>query len=135
MEFSSIVLMEVDKDNKFIKELDSYKVEDGGEYIRKFFYNEEDVFVYFYPARDVEDWEYSALYDFFDLDVFEEKGYNIEEKDDEYNPTWIVKLDYIEERKDMAEKLSELCILIKEEMIKAFEEAEKNKTDYEEEEE
>lgn len=132
MEFSSLVLMEVDKENKFIKELESYKVEDGGEYVRKFYYNGEDVLVYFYPGRDVEDWEYSALYDFFDLDIFNEKGYNIEEKDDEYNPTWIVKLDYIEERKDMADKLSELCILIKEEMIKAFEEAEENKKDYEE---
>lgn len=132
MDFSSIVLMEVDKENIFVKELGSYKVHDGGEYVKKFFYNGEKVFVYLYPGKDVEDWEYSALYDFFEMDILEEKGYNIEEKDDEYNPTWIVKLNYIEEHRDMTDKLSELCILFKEEMVKAFEEAEENKADYQE---
>ncbi|SHH66965.1 DUF6762 family protein [Clostridium grantii] len=130
MEFSSIVLMEVDSENKFVKELGSYRIEDGGELIRKLFYKEDKVFIQYYPGRDVEDWEYSALFDFFDLDIFEEKGYIIEEKDDEYNPIWVVSIKYLEDRTKLSEKLSEVSILFKKQIELAFEESNENKEEY-----
>ncbi|KYH30413.1 MULTISPECIES: DUF6762 family protein [Clostridium] len=132
MEFAALVLMEVDKDNKFISEMGSYEVGDGAEYVTKFYYNADDgkVSLYFDTNKDVEDWEFTAIYDLFNLDVFEEKGYEIEEKDDEYNPTWVVKFDYDEDHGYMVEKLNEVCELIKLEMERTFEEAKDKKKEY-----
>lgn len=130
MEFSSLVLMEVDKDNKFIREIGSYEVSEGAEYITKFFCKEGKINLYFDTGKDVEEWKYSAIYDLFDLKTFEEKGYKIEEKDDEYNPTWIVEFDYIEEHMEMVEKLREICNIIHLEVKKSFEESENKKEDY-----
>lgn len=132
MDFAALVLMEVDKDNKFIREMGSYEVSDGAEYITKFYYNDEQskVKLYFDTHKDVEEWEYTAIYDLFDVEVFESKGYEVEEKDDEYNPTWILKFNYIDDYKNMVEKLSEVCELIKIEMEKAFKKSEENKEEY-----
>ncbi len=132
MDFAALVLMEVDKDNKFIREMGSYEVNDGAEYITKFYYNDEEakVKLYFDTHKDVEEWEYTAIYDLFDVEVFENKGFEVEEKDDEYNPTWILKFDYIDDYKNMVEKLIEVCELIKVEMEKAFKKSEENKQEY-----
>lgn len=132
MDFAALVLMEVDKDNKFIREMGSYEVNDGAEYITKFYYNDEEakVKLYFDTHKDVEEWEYTAIYDLFDVEVFKNKGFEVEEKDDEYNPTWILKCDYIDDYKNMVEKLIEVCELIKVEMEKAFKKSEENKQEY-----
>ncbi|EDS77498.1 DUF6762 family protein [Clostridium massiliodielmoense] len=132
MDFAALVLMEVDKDNKFIREMGSYEVNDGAEYVTKFYYNNEDskVKVYFDTHKDVEEWEYTALYDLFDVKVFEDKGYKVEEKDDEYNPTWVLKFNYMDDYKSMVEKLGETCELIKSEMEKAFKKSKENKEEY-----
>ncbi|MCY6484538.1 hypothetical protein OW763_09315 [Clostridium aestuarii] len=130
MEFSSIVLMEVDKDNKFVKEVGSYQVSEGGEYIKKFFYKENKVNLYFDTNRDVEEWQFTAVYDLFNVDIFEEKGYKVEEKDDEFNPTWIVEFDYDDDYNKMQEKLYEACELINNEMEIVFKEAENKKEEY-----
>lgn len=130
MEFSSLVLMEVDKDNKFLGELGSYEVGEGAEYVTKFFYKEDKIKLYFDTKEDVEEWQYTALFHLFNLEAFEEVGYKIEEDDDEYNPTWIVEFDYIEEHNEMKEKLNQVCELINVEMKKAFKEAEERKEEY-----
>lgn len=134
MDFAALVLMKMDKDNKFIGEMGSYEVGEGAEYIRKFYYNsnEDKVIIHFDTNRDVEEWEFTAIYDLFDLEAFEERGYEIEEKDDEYNPTWIIKFDFEEEHSEMVEKLQEVCELIKSEIEKAMEKAEEKKEEYQE---
>lgn len=132
MNFAALVLMEVDKDNKFVDELGSYEVGEGGQFVTKFFYNGDDekVHLYFDTQKDVEEWEYTAIYELFDEEVLESKGYEIEEKDDEYNPTWIVKFNYIEEHRDMVEKLNEVCGIISKELNRVFKEAEEKKANY-----
>lgn len=132
MDFAALVLMKLDKDNKFICEMGSYEVGEGAEYIRKFYYNDDEdkVIIHFDTNRDVEEWEFTAIYDLFDLEAFEDRGYEIEEKDDEYNPTWVIKFDYEEEHSEMVEKLQEVCELIKTEIEKAIEKAQEKKEDY-----
>lgn len=132
MNFSALVLMQVDKENKFVEEMGSYTVGDGAEYISKFYYNKDEsmVSIYFDTKKDVEEWEYTAVYELFNLGIFETKGYKIEEKDDEYNPTWILKFDYIEEYGEMVEKLNIACELIKSEIESVLEEAKNKKEDY-----
>ncbi|AKA70826.1 DUF6762 family protein [Clostridium scatologenes] len=132
MNFSSLVLMEKDKEtNLIVKELGSYEVSDGAEYITKMFYNGDKVNVYFDTNSDVEEWEYSAIFDLFDIETFSKSEYVIEDVDDEYNPTWLVKFDYVENYEDMSEKINNLCGLIKDSMVKVFDDIKGKKEEYE----
>jgi hypothetical protein len=107
--------MEKDKVTGMLtEELGSYKVEEGAEYISKTFCQEDIVHIYFDTAKDVEDWEYSGIYDNFPEESFTENGFDIEFVDDEFNPTWLVKFDFMDDYADMESKIAKLCRLIKE---------------------
>lgn len=123
--------MEVDKETKtFKKELGSFSVSDGAEYITKMYYDGEKVFVYFDTKVDVEDWQYSACYDLINEETFNQNGFEISDVDDEFNPTWLVKFDYIESHDEMGEKINKLCVLIKGEMERIFKDMEGKKEEY-----
>lgn len=132
MNFSSLVLMEKDKENNiFTREIGSYKVNDGAEYITKMYYDGEMVNVFFDTKKDVEEWEYTAIFDCFDYESFNERGYNIEDIDDEYNPTWLVKFEILLKHEEMEKKLDELCNLILEKIYKVFQDIIDKKEKYE----
>lgn len=121
MDFSSLVLMEKDKETGFIKkELGSYSVDESALFVKKFFLEGEEVNLYFDTNKDVEEWEYSAIYDLFNKDVFEEKGYKVEEDLDEYNPTFILKFNYVDDHNKMQDKVNEILFLISNEMEVVF---------------
>ncbi|MDO5038710.1 DUF6762 family protein [Clostridium sp.] len=121
MDFSSLVLMEKDKETGFIKkELGSYSVDESALFVKKFFLEGEEINLYFDTNKDVEEWEYSAIYDLFNKDVFEEKGYKVEEDLDEYNPTFILKFDYVDDHNKMQDKVNEILSLISNEMEAVF---------------
>lgn len=121
LDFSSLVLMERDNESGFLtKEIGSYEVGDGAQYITKMYYDGEKVNMFFDTNKDVEEWEFSAIYDLFNEEVFEENGYNIEEVDDEYNPTWVLRFDLDEDHSIMEEKVMTACSLIKEEIEEVF---------------
>lgn len=131
MDFSSLVLIKRDKNtNAFIGEMDSFNVGEGAEYITKFFYDEEAVNIFFDTKVDVEEWEFSAVFDNFNAESFAEKGYSIEEVDDEYNPTYKVKFEYRDDYRYIGEKLNEVCSLIKNNMEDVFEKIKNLKDDY-----
>lgn len=131
MDFSSIVIMEKDKETGILsKELGSYKVEEGAEYITKAFSVEELVHIYFSTGRDVEEWEYSAIYDCFPEDAFEKEGFHIEFMDDEYNPTWLVKFKFEEEHSEMESKILNLCKLISHSMEGTIEQIKGKEEEY-----
>lgn len=121
MNFSSLVLMEKDKDTNFLlKELGSYEVSEGGEHVTKFFYDGDKVHLYFDTTKDVEEWEYSAIYDLFNEDVFVNAGFDIEQVDDEYNPTWLLKFEFNEEHSTMGDMVETACNLIETELESVF---------------
>lgn len=131
MDFSSLVLIERDKEtNAFKGEMDSFNVGEGAEYITKFFFDGELINIYFDTKKDVEEWEFSAVFDNFNVDAFTEKGYSIEEIDDEYNPTYRVKFEYKDEYSYIGEKLNEVCNLIKYNMEEVFEKIKNLKEEY-----
>lgn len=131
LEFSSLVLMEREKDtNFFVREMGSYEVDDGANYITKMYYDGEVINLYFDTGKDVEEWEYTAIFDLFNEETFTSKGYIINTEDDEYNPTWAIKFPYDEEHSIVQEKLKELCITIEKEMLKVFEIIKDNKENY-----
>jgi hypothetical protein len=121
MEFSSLVLMEKDSQTGFMtKELGSFEVNEGALYVVKLFALDGIVNLYFDTNKDVEEWEYSAIYDLFNTQVFIDEGFEIETYEEEYNPTFILKFKYSEEHQQMKEKLDKAVALIDQEMINVF---------------
>ena len=122
MDFSSLVLMEKDKETGYItRELGSFEVNEGALYVKKLFVLDNEVYLYFDTNKDVEEWEYSAIYDVFNTNIFVENGFEISEELDEYNPTFILKFKYNDEYLEMKAILDKCVALIEEEMINAFE--------------
>lgn len=122
MNFSSLVLMEKDTDTGYLtNELGSYEVGESAEYIVKLYCENNIVNLFFDTKKDVEEWEFSAIYDCFNEEVFTKAGYTIESCDEEFNPTWVIKFPYDEEYLIVHKKLSEITNIIETEMDRAFE--------------
>ena len=131
MDFSSLVLMEKDKETGFItKELGSFTVSDGAVYVKKLFVLDNTVNLYFDTNKDVEEWEYSAIYDVFNYNIFEENDFSIEDCLDEFNPTFLVKFKYDEKYEIVKGKLDKCVSLIEESMEAVFKDIEGKEAEY-----
>jgi len=131
MQFSSLVLMEIDKEtNQFVKELGSYEVSEGAQFVTKLNYNGELINLYFDTQEDVEEWQFTAIYDNFNEEAFRIKGYSIEVVDDEYNPTWVVMFEYSKEHNVIGDAIIEICELIKQELREVFEKIKGKQEEY-----
>lgn len=131
MDYSSLILMERDNETGFVtKELGSYKVSEGAEYIKGFYVKGDSVYIKFDTNKDVEEWEYSAIYDVFNMELFENEGFEIEEVEDEYNPTFLINFKYKDDHDYIEEKLYLSIELIEEAMEKAFNDIEGKEEEY-----
>ena len=125
MDFSAVVLMEREKETNFlVKELGSYEVHEGAEYITKLFYDGDKVNLYFDTNKEVEDWEFTAIYDLFNEEAFKDVVTTIEPYDEEFNPTWIITFDYDSDHNIFQEKLNNICDLISSTLEKVFKDIE-----------
>lgn len=131
MDFSSLILMERDSDTGFVtKEVGSFQVSEGAIYVKKFYIKGEKIYLTFDTNKDVEEWEYSAVYDMFNYGVFEEEGFEIEDVEDEYNPTFLVKFKYVDDYDYIRERLEHCIDIIVESMEKVFGDIEGKKEEY-----
>lgn len=128
MDETLIVIMEKNKETGFLeKELGSYAVSDE---LQVFLYNtyaEADenenytVFMKITCPNEVEDWEYSAIFDYYDTETLSSFVSSIIEDDDNYNPTWIVSFDFSEDISVMEKKISDILFNHKTELDSVFE--------------
>lgn len=132
MNYSSLVLIERDDNGMFLNELGSYEVRYAAEYIYKFYKIDDAVTIEFNVGRDVEEWEFTAIYDLFDKSEFEKEGFEVEDMDDEYNPTWSVTMDYSDEHSEMVEKLNDILEIIEESVVKVLDNIKDKKEQYSE---
>lgn len=58
--------------------------------------------------KDVSDWEYNAIYDYYDMSIFENEGYNINECEEEYNPTWEIIMPYTDNNNKLTSILNNI---------------------------
>ncbi|CUU50286.1 DUF6762 family protein [Clostridium beijerinckii] len=131
MDFSSLVLIEKDKETGFIKkELGSFEVNEGALFVKKLYVLDDIVYMYFDTNKNVEEWEYSAIYDLFNNEAFTEKGYEIEEDLEEYNPTYIIKFNYVDDYDVMKGKIQEVVSIIDNEMNAVFEAIKGKESEY-----
>lgn len=113
-------------------ELGSFEVNEGALFVKKFYVLGEVVHMYFDTNKNVEEWEYSAIYDLFNADAFIEKGYEIEEDLDEYNPTYIIKFEYEDDYDAMKGKVQEAVSIIEKEVNSVFEAIKGKEAEYQE---
>ena len=133
MDFSSLVLIEKDKETGFIKkELGSFEVNEGALFVKKLYVLDEIVYMHFDTNKNVEEWEYSAIYDLFNSEAFTERGYEIEEDLDEYNPAYIIKFKYEDDYDLMKKKIQEVVSIIEKEMNLVFEAIKGKESEYQE---
>lgn len=131
MDYSSLILMERDNETGFVsKEVGSFQVSEGAEFVKNFYVKGDTVYFIFDTKEDVEEWQYSAIYDLFDYELFKGEGLDIEGIEDEYNPTFLVKFEYKDDYDYLKEKL-DLCIeLVEESMEKVFKDIEGKEEEY-----
>ena len=131
MDFSSLVLMEKDKETGFItKELGSFQVSEGALYVKKLFVLNEEVNLFFDTNKDVEEWEYSAIYDLFNYEAFIKEEFEIEDMLDEYNPTFLIKFKYVDDYEFMKERINKCVELIETSMGDVFKAIEGKEEEY-----
>ena len=114
MEETIYVIMLKDSSTGFLeKELSSITLSENDEYMINLFVTEtengRELNLRLSTGRDVKDWEYDAVYDYYDPSALETAGAKVEELDDDYNPVWLVTVPYDEENaQQTTEKLLEL---------------------------
>jgi len=135
MEESLIVIMLKDKETGFLdKEIASLKIEENENLIYNTFAVEEDdkcvVYMKITCDRDVEDWEFDAIYDYYDAEPILEEVTEIEEEDECYNPTWNIKFDFIDDIEEMEEKVKKILSVHKNELESVYETISDKKDEY-----
>lgn len=124
MEETTIILMERNSETGYLeREVNSYTLEENGNLIEGIYLvKEEDgevVNLKLTTDRDVEDDEFDSIYDNYNMEEFGKMINSIEEVDDTYNPTWEIKLPFIENRDMFQDKLQQLVNKHKEILDKA----------------
>lgn len=109
-----LVIMLKDKHTGFLeKEITSLNIKQNENLIVNLFVQHDDfdnleLHLKLSMDKDVLDWEYYAIYDYYDISVFDGVVNNIIEIDNLYNPTWELIFDYIDNKIEMENKISRI---------------------------
>jgi len=131
--YNVLVLMQRDRETNMLTEtVDSYTMREGMELVESTYLMDEDVpYVYLIlTTKDVEDWQYYGIYDLYNEDIYEGLAAEVLDGSGEFNPRWILKLAYDENRMDMEDKLNQLIKLHTEELQRIMPIIEENKDKY-----
>jgi len=125
MEETVIVIMLKDKETGFLeKELGSYKIlKNEGLIYNTYALEEGDkvvVYMKLTTDRDVEDWEFNAIYDYYDGETISHLISSIEEEEECYNPTWIISFDFNDDMEKMEEKIDNILELHMQEITSVY---------------
>lgn len=125
MDETVIVLMLKDLKTGFLeKELGCYKITENDTYLNNIYAVSENghlqVVVRLTCERELSDWEYQAVYDYYDIETVQPFVASIEEEENCFNPTWMVTFDFIDNTEEMEKKLSELLAFHKQELDSVY---------------
>lgn len=134
MEETVIVIMLKDEETGFLdKELGAYSVPENGELIWNIYAEGEKTVLRLSCDRDLQDWEYDAVFDYYDTETVGALVDSIAEEDGHYNPVWVVSFSFSEEQETMEEKLASVLQAHKEELLSVYEAIKDKEDDYREE--
>lgn len=129
------VIMLKDKKTGFLeKELGSLSLTENDNYIVNMFVMEQEqgekLYIRLSTGCDVADWEYSAIYDYYDSQALEELGAVVEEADDDYNPVWQIVIDYNGDMAETEKMVSDILLIHHNEMVDVFEAIKDKESEY-----
>ncbi len=134
-----IVIMQKDNKTGFLdKELASLTLNENENLIVNLFAAEENevlkMHIKLSTDKDVADWEYSAIFDYYDTDILKEYAENIIEEEDYYNPTWEIIFNYTDDLSELEEKITKILSLHKKELDDVYKIIKDKESEYNEEE-
>lgn len=133
MEETVIVIMLKDAETGFLeKELGAYSLPENGELLFNIYAEGEEkrVVMRLGCERELQDWEYDAVYDYYDTEPVWALVDSIEEEDGHYDPVWVVTFPFSEEQEKMEQKLTEILAAHREELLSVYEAIKDKEDDY-----
>ncbi len=134
MEETVIVIMLKDGETGFLeKELGSYNLSENSELIFNIYAEgdgEKTVVLRLTCERELQDWEYDAVYDYYDTETVGALADTVEEEDGHYDPVWVVCFPLVEEQEAMEQKLSDILEAHKTELLSVYEAIKDKEDDY-----
>ncbi|KDR96247.1 hypothetical protein SAMN02745945_01978 [Peptoclostridium litorale DSM 5388] len=137
MEPFRMIVMEKDIETGILeKEITSYDIEKNGEIIGGIYAEKADegydIVMRLTTDKDLEDWEFVAVFDYYDISEIEEKAKSVEEDDSYFNPVWAIRLEMDEDDEKMEQEIQGIVNIHIEQLQKAYEEIKDKKEDYSE---
>lgn len=131
-----IVIMLKNPSTGFLeKEIGSYSLNDNENLVVNAYAvlqdNTYEIHLKLTTNRDVEDWEFDAIYDYYDDEKLKRLVKDVKEVDDCYNPTWEVTFDFDSSHDLVEAKLNDILECHKEELNDVYETILDKKQDYE----
>ena len=80
--------------------------------------------------RDVEDWEYGAIFDNYNYDSYGDNVIEIDEIDNDYNPVWEIVIDYDDNLSVVEERVAEILDIHSNELKRVYEEIKDKESEY-----
>ena len=136
MDETVIVIMLRDKKTGFLeKELNCYHLGEQQNIMLNIYAEEDEqnnitVFLKLTCERDVSDWEYNAILDYYDTETVKPFVDTIEELAEEYNPVWLVSFLFLEQQQQMEQKLCSILQAHQKELNSVYEVIADKKDDY-----
>ena len=133
-----IVIMQKDVETGFLdKELASLTITENENLIVNLFAQKEEneklkMHIKLSTDKDVSDWEYSAIFDYYDIDIFKDYVEIITEEEDYYNPTWEIIFEYIDDIVELEEKIIKILSIHKAELEEVYETIKDKESEYNE---
>lgn len=126
MEEAMIVIMLKDRQTGFLeKELGAYRVLENEGLIYNVYAEEAadglTVVMKLSLGREALDWEFDAIFDYYDMETIQPFVSSIEEEEECYNPTWVIRFPFVEPVEEMEKKITGLLKLHKQELDSVYE--------------
>ncbi len=122
-----VIMLKDEKTGFFERELGAFNLEEYEQYLVNIYGIEDNENITLYMTVSLEkellDWEFNAILDYYDIENISNLQYviNMEEVEDSYNPTWIIKLEYKEDIHLMRDELIEILKRHKSELDEVLE--------------
>lgn len=80
--------------------------------------------------RDLSDWEFNAVYDYYNEQVFTNENVTFKEMDSFYNPTWELTFPFIENESELESNINNFIQIHLGELISIYEAIKDKESDY-----
>ncbi len=135
MEDTVIVVMLKDKETGFLeKELGSYSFSEDMGMVYNIYAQEAEegkkIVLRLSCNKEIEDWEYDAIYDYYDMEPLAAIVDSVEEEDGHYNPVWVIQFPFSDAYEEMEKKISDIINTHKNELLSVYDAIADKKDDY-----